>query len=152
MIAMEVFMDIIALRRQGCSLREISRKLGIHRNTVTKYLNGEKPQYRKFKRKDLILGFGGGYDTVKIYVRKVKAAKHRRAFTRFETIPGLQGQMDWADFKISVPGGKDITLYLFVMVLGFSRAMYAELVTRCCIQAFFGCPHERVQVPWWRSC
>ena len=41
------FMDIIALRRQGCSLREISRKLGIHRTTVKKYLTeGQPPRYQ----------------------------------------------------------------------------------------------------------
>jgi transposase len=165
MITMEVFMDILALHRQGCTLREISRKLGIHRNTVNKYINGGKtPQYQKEKRKKSILdpfkqmisdwlemdnyraswvyqqikdlGFGGCYDTVKGYVRTVKASKRRQAFIRFETIPGLQGQVDWADFKISVGGGADITLYLFVMVLGFSRAMYAELVPRCSLQAF----------------
>jgi transposase len=82
------------------------------------------------------LGFAGCYDTAKVYVRAVKAGKRRQAFTRFETIPGLQGQVDWADFKISVGDGTDITLYLFLMVLGFSRAMYAELVPRCSLQAF----------------
>lgn len=165
MIAMEVFMDILALRRQGYKLREISRKLGIHRTTITKYLNsGQAPQYHKQKRKESILdpfkqmisdwleqdnfraswifeqiknlGYTGGYDTVKVYVRTVKAGKRRQAFTRFETIPGLQGQVDWADFKISITGAADITLYLFVLVLGFSRAMYAELVPKCSLQAF----------------
>ena len=34
MIAMEVFMDILALRRQGMSMRSIAKRLGIHRNTV----------------------------------------------------------------------------------------------------------------------
>lgn len=165
MIAMEVFMDIIALSRQGCSLREISRKLGIHRTTVKKYLTeGQPPQYRKSTRNQSILdpyhqmiddwleqdnyraswiyrkikdmGYPGGYDTVKICVRKIKAGKRRKAFLRFETIPGLQGQVDWADFKVTVAGSSDITLYLFLMVLGFSRAMYAQFVTICSLQAF----------------
>ena len=34
MIAWEVYMDIVALHRQGHSERAIARKLGIHRNTV----------------------------------------------------------------------------------------------------------------------
>ena len=165
MIAMEVFMDIIALRRQGCSLREISHKLGIHRTTVKKYLTeGRPPRYQKSARSKSILdpyrqmiddwleqdnyrasriyrqiknlGYCGGYDMVKIYVRKVKAGKHRQAFLRFETIPGMQGQVDWADFKVATAGAKDISLYLFIMVLGFSRAMYAQFVTTCSLQAF----------------
>jgi transposase len=56
MISGERFMDILALRRQGFSLREISGKLGIHRTTVTKYVNqGQAPKYTKVKRKGSIL-------------------------------------------------------------------------------------------------
>lgn len=168
MIAMEVFMDILSLHRQGFKMRSISRKLGIHRETVKKYLeNPQAPRYLKTRRKDLILtpyrqmiddwldqddyratwihhrikdlGYLGGYDTVKNYVKTVKARNRRKAFLRFETVPGLQGQVDWADFKVSVSGTTDLTLYLFVMVLGFSRAMYAEFVTHCSLEAFLDC-------------
>jgi transposase len=164
MISWERFMDILALHRQGLSLREISDKLGIHRKTVTKYVTqGHPPRYSKVKRKESILipylqiieewlqqdnyraswiyhqikhlGYGGGYDTVKNYVRKVKMRYQRKAFIRFETVPGLQGQMDWADFQV-VNEADTITLYLFIFVLGFSRAMYAELVPACTLQLF----------------
>jgi transposase len=165
MISWERFMDILALHRQGLSLREISDKLGIHRNTVTKYVRqGQAPKYRKVKRKQSILtpylqlidqwleqdnfratwiyqqiknlGYEGGYDTVKHHVRKVKERYRRKAYIRFETVPGLQGQMDWADFQVSNPGGDPISLYLFLLILGFSRAMYAELLPVCTLQAF----------------
>ena len=165
MIAMEVFMDILALHRQGYTMRAISRKLGIHRNTVKKYLSDPKPpHYGPSKRKKSILspyhqmiddwlkqddyratwiyhqiknlGYPGGYDTLKIYVRRVKARRKRQAFLRFETVPGLQGQVDWADFKIACPGAADITLFLFVMVLGFSRAIYARFFNRCTLETF----------------
>jgi len=168
MIGMEVFMDIVALHRQGHTMRAISRKLGIHRNTVKKYLvDPQKPRYRKTKRNESILapyyqmikdwlqqddyratwiyqqvknlGYTGGYDTVKIYVRRVKARQKRQAFLRFETIPGLQGQVDWADFKVAVAGAADITLYLFIMLLGFSRAICAQFVNRCSLQTFMDC-------------
>jgi len=53
MITREVFMDIVALHRQGCTLREISRKLGIHLTMITKYLNsGQTPQYEKSEKID----------------------------------------------------------------------------------------------------
>ena len=165
MITREAFMDIHSYHRQGFTMRAIARKLGIHRNTVTKYLaDPNMPRYRKCKRKESILspyhqmiddwlqqdnyrgtwifqkikdlGYSGGYDTVKTYVRAVKARNRRQAFLRFETVPGLQGQMDWADFKIAAAGVADITVYLFLLVLGFSRAMYAEFVTRCTLAAF----------------
>jgi transposase len=156
MISWERYMDILALRRQGLSLRKISDMLGIHRGTVTKYVNqGHPPNYKKTKRKESILtpylqlidewlsqdnyraswiyhqiknlGYEGGYDTVKHHVRKVKERYRRKAFIRFETVPGLQGQMDWAYFQVVEPAGTT-TLYLFLLVLGFCRAMYAELV------------------------
>ena len=165
MIAMEVFMDILSYYRQGFSMRAIARKLGIHRDTVKKYLTRpETPKYHKSNGKESVLapyhqmiddwleqdnyratwiyqqiqnlGYSGGYDTVKRHVRSVKSRKHRQAYIRFETVPGLQGQVDWADFKVIQPGVRDMTLYLFVLVLGFSRAMYAELFTRCTLQAF----------------
>jgi len=164
MISWERFMDIMTLHRQGFSLREISDKLGMHRKTVMKYVtDGQPPKYKKVKKKESILapylqlihewltqdnyratwiyhqiknlGYPGGYDTVKNHVHSVKEKNQRKAFIRFETVPGLQGQMDWADFKVADAAG-DIILYLFIFVLGFSRAMYAELVSCCTLQSF----------------
>ena len=165
MITWEVYMDIVALHRQGHSERAIARKIGIHRNTVKKHIQeGQTPQYQKGKRQKSILtpyyqviddfleeddyratwiykrirqlGYSGGYDTVKIYVRKLKKKRQRQAYIRFETVPGLQGQMDWADFKVADFRGGSFTVYLFVLVLGFSRAMFAMFVDRCTLQAF----------------
>jgi transposase len=158
-------MDIVALHRQGLSQREITKRTGIHRSTVNKYIKeGRTPKYRKKKRRNSILapyyqviddfldednyrgtwiynrikqlGYSGGYDTVKIYVRKVKKKRQRQAYIRFETVPGLQGQMDWADFQVVDHHGGSFTVYLFVMVLGFSRAMFAMFVDRCTLQSF----------------
>jgi transposase len=168
MIPTEVFMDILALHRQGQSMRQIARQLGIHRNTVKKYLPERKtPRYRKRKRRDSILapfhqmirdwleeteyratkifdkisalGYPGGYDTVRCFVRKVKEEKAQQAYIRFETEPGRQAQMDWADFKVVSPDGSSFFIHLFVMVLGFSRAMYCGFVERCTLEAFMDC-------------
>ncbi len=165
MIATEVFMDILALHRQGHSMRWIAKKLGIHRNTVKKYITPKKPpQYTKKKRRESILapyhqlihdwltaddysatwifdklkdlGYTGGYDTVRSFVREVKGQRATQAYIRFETEPGRQAQMDWADFKIVSPGGLSQFIYLFVLVLGFSRALFAWLVERCTLEAF----------------
>jgi hypothetical protein len=48
----------------------------------------------------------------------------------------LKGQMDWADFQVADLHGGSFTIYLFVLVLGFSRAMFAMFVDRCTLQAF----------------
>ncbi len=165
MVTTEVFMDILALHRQGHSMRWIAKKLGIHRNTVKKYITLKKsPQYTKTKRRESILtayqqlirdwladddfsatwifdklkglGYTGGYDTVRCFVRDVKGQRANQAYIRFETEPGRQAQMDWADFKITGPAGQSQFVYLFVLVLGFSRAMFAWFVERCTLQAF----------------
>ncbi len=165
MVTTEVFMDILALHRQGHSMRWIAKKLGIHRNTVKKYITQKKPpQYTKKKRRESILapyhqlirdwladydfsatwifdklkglGYTGGYDTVRCFVRDIKAQRTSQAYIRFETEPGRQAQMDWADFKIISPSGQSQFVYLFVLVLGFSRAMFAWFVERCTLQAF----------------
>lgn len=168
MISTEVYMDILAFKRQGHSIRWIARKLGIHRNTVKKHLESNAfPAYTRKTVKPSILdayhqvirdfldeddyqatwifarlkrmGYAGCYDTVKVFVRSIKEQKCRIAYTRFETEPGLQAQVDWGDFKITDYSGKTTTIYAFVMVLGFSRAMHVEFVERCTLEVFMDC-------------
>ena len=168
MISKEVFMDIIAMHRNGYSIRKIAKLTGIHRRTVKRHLESNSfPAYKKEKRKLSILepytqiirdyldqddyqatwiydrmkrmGYAGSYDTVKIYVRTIKEQKTRLAYARFETEPGLQAQVDWGDFQVQEPNGKTPTLYAFVMLLGYSRAMYVEFVERCTLETFLDC-------------
>lgn len=169
MISKEVFMNIIALRRNGYSIRKISRTLHLHRDTVKRHLEAEDfPQYRKQKRRPSMLepyypmirdlleeddyqatriferlkqcGYCGSYGVVRDYVRSVKEQKTRLAFIRFETEPGRQAQCDWGDFQLVDAGGKSsATVYAFIMVLGFSRAMYVEFVERCTLDVFMDC-------------
>ena len=134
MISTEVFMDIIAMHRNGYSIRKIAKIKGIHRKTVKKYLEGNSfPHYQKKKRGSSILepyyqiikdfleqddyqatwiferlkrmGYAGSYDTLKVYVRTIKEQKTRLAYARFETEPGLQAQVDWSGFLFSSPTG-----------------------------------------------
>lgn len=167
MVGKEECMDIWALKRQGCSIRAIARKLGIHRKTVRKYLESkELPKYRSVNRKsglepyhqmiadwlstedyhatrvhELVVrqGYQGGYETVKRYVREVKEQRDRIAYLRFETQPGQQAQVDFADFQFVTAAGDLRTLYVFLMVLGYSRQMYIEFVERCTMTVFLDC-------------
>jgi transposase len=165
MVTLEVCMEISFLDGQGYSQRGIARELGIPRKTVKKYLDGGgSPEYRRRARRQTILdsyreiiqdwlkqdnyrgswihdrlvrmGYQGSYDTVKNYVRQIKEGMSRLAYLRFETVAGEQAQVDWADFQVAEPGVSSSTLYLFAFVLGYSRALYAELVPRCTLEAF----------------
>lgn len=168
MVSKEVFMEIIALRHQGYSIRRIAEALGIHRNTVKRHLeNAEFPQYHKRKDRESILapylqtirdfleeedfqatwildrlramGYAGGYDTVKRYVQMIKERKIRLAYARFETEPGRQAQFDWGDFQVTEADGSITTVYAFVLVLGYSRFMYIEFADRCTLETFMDC-------------
>jgi len=167
MVGKEECMEIWALKRQGYSNRAIARKLGIHRKTVKKYLEApefpkygsggrksglvpyqgmidewlEKEDYQATRVHELVRGqgFQGGYEMVKRYVREVKQKRDRIAYLRFETLPGQQAQVDFGDFQIVSADGSVQTLYVFMMVLGYSRHMYIEFVPRCTMTAFLDC-------------
>lgn len=91
-------------------------------------------------------GFDGKYTVVREYVSSKKDELNEKATVRFETMPGLQGQVDWAYFEnIRVlQNGEWKKLYCFIMILGYSRTRYIEFVTdmstntliRCHINAF----------------
>lgn len=167
MVRKEECMEIWALKRQGYSNRAIARTLGIHRTTVKKYLDAhEFPAYQAVKRAsglepyyrmiedwlsteeyhatrihELVgqQGYAGGYETVKRYVREVKETRDRIAYLRFETMPGQQAQVDFADFQTISADGTAQTLYVFLMVLGYSRQMHIEFVERCTMTTFLDC-------------
>jgi len=91
-------------------------------------------------------GYTGKYTIVKDYVRTKKKELNHQATVRFETIPGLQGQVDWAHFEQYkvFENGQYKKLYCFLMMLGYSRTRYIKFVTdmttdtllRCHINAF----------------
>ena len=60
-------------------------------------------------------GYQGGYDVVKRYVRQVRPQPGKEPVVRFETVPGRQGQVDFAEFRL--PWGKR---YALLVVLGYS--------------------------------
>lgn len=73
-------------------------------------------------------GYRGSARTVREHVAAVRPTPRREAFLRIESLPGEQAQIDWAHIgNIDVPGGRR-ALWAFVMVLGYSRAMWGELV------------------------
>jgi transposase len=168
MITREVFMDIKAMHRNGLSIRKIARTTGLHRETVKRHLESNSfPEYHKGGRRKSILdsfrkviedyleeddyqgtwifeklsrmGYTGSYTTVKKVVRAIKGEKRNIAYIRFETEPGFQAQVDWGDFQIVEHDGTTRTVFAFIMVLGYSRAMYVEFVEKRTLEAFMDC-------------
>jgi transposase len=85
------------------------------------------------------MGFTGSYEIVKRSVREIKENYHKVAYMRFETEPGYQAQVDFGEFQVTNADGSVTRLYLFSMILGYSRKMYAELIERCDLPGFLDC-------------
>lgn len=162
-------MDILILKRKGFSQRKIANKLGISRNTVKKYFDNPDIMENNPKkpRKSLLdkyignikawleedneytatwiydhlvqMGFCGSYEIVKRKVQDLKSERQKIAYMRFETEPGYQAQVDFGEFQVAEADGSVKKLYLFSMILGYSRRMYGELVERCDLPTFLDC-------------
>lgn len=160
--------QIYALKGQGCSIREIARRLEISRNTVRKYVRAPeipKPKPRPKRgstlapSKDYILrrlaegvdncvvllreiramGDDGGYTILKEFVHPLRQRRLPQATVRFETEPGEQAQVDFGRYRYRTPQGLVRWVWAFVMVLGWSRAMYVECVERADVATFIRC-------------
>jgi transposase len=73
-------------------------------------------------------GYRGSDRTVRRHVAEVRPRPRREAYLRVDPLIGEQAQIDWAHVgKVDVPGGRR-TLWLFVIVLAWSRAQWGEFV------------------------
>ncbi len=77
-------------------------------------------------------GYSGAYTQVKEYVRIVRPRPPEEPIVRFETPPGHQGQVDFADFRL--PWGKR---YALLVVLGFSRVLWLQYFRRKTMKNLF---------------
>ena len=66
-------------------------------------------------------GFDGSLRSVQRYCRKENNKIRVRSYRRVETPPGVQAQIDWAEFRRIQIGGKSRTLYAFHVLLSHSR-------------------------------
>jgi transposase len=70
-------------------------------------------------------GYTGSLTQLKVFVRQVRPRPVDEPIVRFETAPGHQAQVDFAEVKL--PWGKR---YALVVVLGFSRLLWIRFVVR----------------------
>lgn len=167
MITQEELMEIQILKKQGKSIRQIAKSLGISRNTVRKFLRVKKPNtiygprisgpskldpYKEYLtsrirqanphvipgtvllREIQELGYKGQLTILRMFLQTLKQEPDEGKVIRFETLAGLQAQVDWTTLQ----KGK---LYAFVMVLGFSRSAYVEFVEKTHLEQLLIC-HE----------
>lgn len=143
-----------ALFERGRSRKAIARELGLDVKTVRRWLRrGFEPQRRRARGRLLdrfgaflraraaevgfnaaVLlrevreqGYAGSYAALARYVAPLRAAARREEVgtVRFETGPGEQAQVDWGSTWTWL-GEERVRVHLFVMVLGYSRRIFAR--------------------------
>jgi transposase len=95
------------------------------RETLTAY-----PMLRATRLYDMLhlRGFEGSVRTVREYVEPIRPRSPKEAYLRLAPLVGEQSQVDWAHAgKVKVPGGER-PLWLFLLVLAYSRALWGEFV------------------------
>jgi transposase len=81
-------------------------------------------------------GYRGSPDHFRHVVARVRPRPAGEAFLRLRTLPGEQGQVDWAHFgKIQV-GRALRALWAFVMVLSWSRAIFLRFYLSAAMPSF----------------
>jgi len=159
------------LHGQGVSIRRIAAELGIARNTVRTYLRAEGVPTPKPRRKRgsclapfapyvdervaagvtncVVLlrelrgrGYAGSYALLTAYVRPRRRPRQPPATVRFETEPGAQAQVDFGQCRYAADDGTTKQVWVFVMVLSWSRAIYVEFVARADEATFLRCHHH----------
>ena len=148
--------EIEELKRQGLSIRAISRLTGYDRKTISKYLIHPEgvPVYgprakqpgklatfepylqermqagvwnaRVLLRELRERGYRGGYTLLTDWLRPQRESARTVAVRRFETPPGHQAQVDWGHLGTVEINGEERKLWGFAFTLGYSRTMMAE--------------------------
>ncbi len=88
------------------------------------------PRLRATRLYDMIRerGYAGSVRTLRSLVARIRPAPRAEVFLRLQLLPGEQAQVDWAHVgTLAVPGGER-PLWVFLIVLAYSRALWAELV------------------------
>jgi len=83
-------------------------------------------------------GYPGSTVQVRRYVRTVRPAARAEAFFRLDTLVAEQGQVDWGNFGAIQIGAARRVLSCFVLVLSWSRAVYARFALDQTLESFLG--------------
>jgi transposase len=105
------------------------QRLDPYREFITEQL-AQYPRLRSTRLYDMIhaRGYAGSVRTLSRFVTGIRPAPPAEVFLRLQPLAGEQAQIDWAHVgTIPVPGGER-PLWVFLMVLSYSRALWAELV------------------------
>ncbi len=78
-------------------------------------------------------GYQAGQTILNDYLRELRGARRQRpVYVRIDYAPGTFGQIDWATMPGRVPYEHELRrVYVFLMALCYSRALYVEFTLSC---------------------
>lgn len=83
-------------------------------------------------------GYSGSYDTVKKYISNIKEVT-KKPYMVLNTLPGEEAQVDFGYIGTLKVNEKPKKVWIFVMVLSYSRYMYIEIVLNQAVKTFIEC-------------
>lgn len=75
-------------------------------------------------------GYDGGVSILRDRLRRLRRTPKRTPIIRFETAPGLQGQMDWSPYTIKFLRTGTAVVQCFSYILGFSRRHFIDFTPK----------------------
>jgi transposase len=136
-------------QRRARAVRKIDRFERYLKQRMNEGVYNTRKLYRELRER----GYTGGLTQVIVYVQPYRPRHTESVVMRFETEPGQQAQVDWGYFGTMEHEGRQRKLYVFVMTLCWSRAMYVEFTVNSTTDGFIrghqhafeyfgGVPHE----------
>ncbi len=155
MIRPEVASEIVRLFTvEGWKMGTIARHLSVHHSTVARALERRGLRVERKRRRSMIdsfipfiretferyprlpasvlyrmvraRGYPGGEDHFRHRVALLRPRRAAEAYLLLRTLPGEQAQVDWASFGTLAVEGGERRLSAFVMVLSYSRMIFAR--------------------------
>ena len=152
--------------RQGLTIAQTARALGLHPRTVAKWLARARFEPRRSVKRHSMLdpfkgritrlldthpysaqqifqrlreeGYCGGATIVRDYVRHIRPTQ-LPVYLKLHFAPAEAGQVDWGTFETVAVGNTRRRLSFFVMVLAFSRQMFVEFTVSQTMEHFLAC-------------
>jgi transposase len=81
-------------------------------------------------------GYSGSVVQLRRHVATIRPVPRSEAYLRLQTLPGEQAQVDWGHFGTIRVGHAKRSLSCFVMVLSWSRAMFARFALDQTLESF----------------
>jgi transposase len=160
--------------RQGLTIAQTARALGLHPQTVATWLKRPRFERRRSRPRGSILnafksritrlldthpysaqqilqrlreeGYDGGITILRDYVRRIRPPK-RPVYLKLHFSPGECAQVDWGAYRTVAVDNTRRRLSFFVMVLAFSRRIYVEFTVSQTMEHFLAC-HEHAFAAW----